>query len=131
MYPLLVGESGRVVDPGATESGSIAVATLGRRKRKSGVVSLPKSRACILEARKLAYSEVVGTGKGNDFLVVESHSVENGTKVVGSLCAVRETPTGRTFGVVYVIGTAWFPVDIGTAHGLHSGHTGKGPEATS
>lgn len=72
-------------------------------------------------------TKAVRTAESNDFLVIESHAVENVTNVLGSLGGVGET-TVRSAGGSVSVYTAGSPWDIRATELLNSADTTKGVE---
>lgn len=75
----------------------------------------------------MAAAEGVGAGQGDDLLVVEAHTVEDGAEVVLAFGAVGEAAVGRAVGDVSV-GAAGAPGDDGALHFLDGADASEGPE---
>jgi hypothetical protein len=77
----------------------------------------------------VASAKSVSAGKGDDFLVVEAHPVEDEPQVVLGLRGVRQPSVGRHV-VLETVNPASPPRDGRSARLLDSDHAPEGPEVT-
>jgi len=82
-----------------------------------------------LESRSvgMASAKSVGTAQSDNFLVTETHSVENIPDMFVSLRCIGKTTIGGTGRDIF-IGTAGSPGDDRPAHFLDRANSSKGPE---
>ena len=81
----------------------------------------------VAAAARVAPAESVGTGKGDDLLVVEAHAAEDSAEVLLLLGGVGEAAVGRAGGHVAVM-AAGAEGDRGALHLLDGGDTSEDPE---
>lgn len=72
--------------------------------------------------------KVVCSAECDYLLIGKAHTVEDEANVVGTLCSVWKTTSGRKFAVVDIVCSASEPLDLGTSH-LFQGHdSGQCPQ---
>ena len=97
------------------------------RREFKGLDNIRGTYAFESGAVAVASTESMSTAEGDNFLIVEAHSVKDVADVPGSLGSVGKTTIGGAAGNIFV-DTAWSPWDDRTAHFLNCTHTGEGPE---
>lgn len=99
------------------------VVLVGESNRREG------PRSVVSRAVSVAASKSVSTGKSNNLLVVEAHTVEDVTEVVLALRGVGETAIGGLVDLE-TVNTSWAPGDDGAASLLDGTDTTKSPQVT-
>jgi hypothetical protein len=72
----------------------------------------------------------VSTGKSDNLLIIETHSVEDESKVVLSLSGIRKSTIGQSIVVLETVNSSRSPRDLGSTTLLDGANTTKGPEIT-
>jgi hypothetical protein len=75
----------------------------------------------------MASSKGVSATQSDDFLVIETHTIENVSKMFISFGTIRKTTIGSASGDIF-IGSAGSPWNNWAAHFLNGSNTGKSPE---
>jgi len=101
------------------------------RKSKAMFVSYchPRRKIYSFESRSIsvASSKSMGTEKSNNFLIIESHTIENITNMSCSLGSVRKATIGSASRHIFIRST-WSPGNLRTTHFLQGTHSSKSPE---
>jgi hypothetical protein len=72
----------------------------------------------------------VSTGKSDNLLIIETHSVEDESKVVLSLSGIWKSTIGQSIVVLETVNSSGSPGDLGSTALLDGANTSKGPEIT-
>lgn len=75
----------------------------------------------------MAAAQSVGTGEGDDFLVVEAHATKDVAQMVAALSGVGQTAIRRAERDIAIV-AAWSEGNDGALHLLNGGDAAQDPE---